>query len=160
MTTQEQKDLCIRLYTEGNHTIKDIVFMAGLRYAPDVYKILDEAGIPRKNNRKSTQTSSGRANDESREKFMRRLCRIYQGEEENPISHEEDAFKRYMWRNEKKVLENSRDPEIVKSSCLEDPRNWTEFFRSQIRAYIILWTDTKNGEKPNKWFSKYLQYKK
>ena len=172
MTTSEQKNLCIQLYLEGGHTIKEIVEQAGLKNVPELYQILDEAGIPRKR-KKAADTTEAATNDiaveekvmekitieESRLKFLSSMCRLYKNEPENPYDEKEDAFKSYMWRNEWKILQNAQEEKFIKSEGLDDPRNWSNYFNSRIKAYVNLWTDTSKGENPRQWISKYFNYK-
>lgn len=48
MITLEQQELCIKLYRDGRHTIKQILTETGIRSEQTVYRILDQAGIPRR----------------------------------------------------------------------------------------------------------------
>ena len=192
MITPDQKKICIKLYTEGDHTIQDIISQTGLRYATDVYRILDEAGIPRKNRKGTRQMtiSIGRKEENiiskyneknpsgliekaleeydanrrlltsQRETYLLSLCRLYHGEAENPIHKDEDAFKHYMWRNECKIIEISKHPEMISTHELEDPRNWTLFFRNHIRAYIELWVGSGDKKEYARWLDRYFNYKK
>ena len=52
MLSPEQKTLCIKLYTEDEISIKEILSKTGIRSEPTIYKILKEAGIEKKRNRK------------------------------------------------------------------------------------------------------------
>ena len=161
MITSEQKDLCIKLYLEGNHTIKDIIDQTGLKYAPTVYQVLDESGIPRKRKfatlEKSVQTISF---EESRMRFLSGLCRLYHNESENPFNEEEEPFNRYMWRNERKILENAMDSKFIEKYELDNPLNWQKFFETSIRSYIHLWTNPKNGETDKQWLGIYQNNRK
>lgn len=46
-----QKRECVRLYTDGAHSIKDIMRLTGIRSEQTVYRILDEARVPRQKKR-------------------------------------------------------------------------------------------------------------
>lgn len=48
---QKRKD-CVRLYREGILTIREIMLFTGIRSEQTIYRILDEAGIPRRPSRK------------------------------------------------------------------------------------------------------------
>ena len=48
MITLEQQVLCEKLYREGNHKIKEIMSITGIRSEQTIYRILDAAGIPRR----------------------------------------------------------------------------------------------------------------
>lgn len=48
MIREHQKRECIRLYREGILTIKEIMAETGIRSEQTIYRILDEAGIPRR----------------------------------------------------------------------------------------------------------------
>ena len=48
MIREYQKRECIRLYREGILTIKEIMAETGIRSEQTIYRILDEAGIPRR----------------------------------------------------------------------------------------------------------------
>ena len=161
MITSEQKDLCIKLYLEGNHTINEILIKTGLKYAPEVYRILDDAGIERKRKittkEKSTETISI---ENSRMKFLSGLCRLYHNEPENPFNEEEEPFNRYMWRNEWKIMENARDIKFIEEYELDNPLNWQKFFETSIRSYIHLWTNPKNGETDRQWLGIYQNNRK
>lgn len=161
MNTSEQKELCIKLYLEGSHTIKDILERTGLKYAPSVYQILDEAGIPRKR-KSSVKVKPARTItiEDSRMRFLSGMCKLYNNEPENPYGENEDPFKRYMWRNEWKIMQDAQDPKFVEQHGLNDPRNWSNYFNNKIKAYIELWTNPKNREYPRQWYSKYCEFKK
>lgn len=45
--TDEQKRLCIQLYKEGAVSIKEILKQTGIGSEQSVYRIVDEAGLPR-----------------------------------------------------------------------------------------------------------------
>ena len=96
MNTSEQKDLYIQLYREGNHTIKNIIEETRLKYAPEVYQILDEAGIPRKRKYPSRKQSAPQEIDieSSRMKYLFVMCRLYDNEPENPYDEKEELFKK------------------------------------------------------------------
>ena len=161
MITSEQKDLCVKLYLEGSHTIKDIIEQTGLKYAPTVYQVLDEADIPRKRKfatlGKSVRTISI---EESRMRFLSGLCRLYNNEPANPYEEDTDPFKRYMWRNEWKILQDSSDSKFIQLHDLDDPRTWSSYFDKKIRAYLELWTNPKKGENSRYWRNVYLSFKK
>ena len=118
MITSEQKDLCIKLYLEDSHTIKDIIEQTNLKYAPEVYQILDEADIPRKRKYPSRKQSAPQEIDieSSRMKYLFGMCRIYDNEPENPYDEKEEPFKRYMWRNEWKILQNAKEEKNMVSA--------------------------------------------
>ena len=48
MIPLEQRELCEKLYKDGSHTIKKIMSITGIRSEQTIYRILDEAGIPRR----------------------------------------------------------------------------------------------------------------
>lgn len=48
MIRDYQKAKCIKLYKEGLLTIKKIMAETGIRSEQTIYRILDEAGIPRR----------------------------------------------------------------------------------------------------------------
>ena len=162
MITSEQKDLCIKLYLEGGHTIKEIIEETGLKYAPEVYQVLDEAGVPRKRkvakNEKVAQQPI--TLNDSRRRFLFGMCRVYNNEPKNPYDEETESFKRYMWRNEWKILQDAQDPEFVSKHDLDNPRIWSEYFNRKIKAYIQLWTNPQNGENPRQWNSIYFNFKR
>ena len=58
MITLEQQELCIKLYRDGQHTIKQILTETGIRSEQTVYRILDQAGIPRRPTRVSVMKVS------------------------------------------------------------------------------------------------------
>ncbi len=43
----DQRTLCIKLYKQGNISIKEILKQTGIRSEQTVYRILDSEGIPR-----------------------------------------------------------------------------------------------------------------
>lgn len=47
MITEEQKKVCIQLYKEGAVSIKEILERTGIGSEQSVYRIVDEAGLPR-----------------------------------------------------------------------------------------------------------------
>ena len=47
MITEEQKRLCLQLYKEGSVSIKEILERTGIGSEQSVYRIVDEAGLPR-----------------------------------------------------------------------------------------------------------------
>ena len=47
MITEEQKRTCLQLYKEGNVSIKEILERTGIGSEQSVYRIVDEAGLPR-----------------------------------------------------------------------------------------------------------------
>lgn len=47
MITEEQKRTCLQLYKEGNVSIKEILKQTGIGSEQSVYRIVDEAGLPR-----------------------------------------------------------------------------------------------------------------
>lgn len=53
MISLEKIQECERLYKEGNHTIKQIMSITGIRSEQTVYRILDSANIPRRPSRKT-----------------------------------------------------------------------------------------------------------
>ena len=55
MITEEQKSLCVQLYTENNHSIKEIISKTGIRSEQTIYRILRGAGIAKKKTRKSAK---------------------------------------------------------------------------------------------------------
>lgn len=58
MITLEQQEKCVKLYQEGQHTIKQILAETGIRSEQTVYRILDQAGVPRRPARKSVMKIS------------------------------------------------------------------------------------------------------
>lgn len=58
MITLEQQEKCIKLYRDGQHTIKQILAETGIRSEQTVYRILDQAGIPRRPARMSVMKVS------------------------------------------------------------------------------------------------------
>lgn len=52
MISADKISECERLYREGNHTIKEIMEITGIRSEQTIYRILDAAGIPRRPNRR------------------------------------------------------------------------------------------------------------
>ena len=48
MIRQYQKDECIKLYQEGVLTINEIMSATGIRSGQTIYRVLDDAGIPRR----------------------------------------------------------------------------------------------------------------
>ena len=163
MTLSEQKSLCIELYTEGEHTIKEILDKTGLKYAVELYKVLDEAGIPRKNKRSSETTIEQEQKisiEDSRIRYLVGRCRLFKGEQENPYSEAEEPFKHYMWRNERKILENAQEEEFIERYNLNNPLSWGNYFDSAIQAYIKHWTNPENNETPRQWYSKYCEIKR
>lgn len=58
MIKVEQQILCERLYQEGNHTIKEIMSLTGIRSEQTIYRILDAANIPRRPSRQAVQKVS------------------------------------------------------------------------------------------------------
>ena len=170
MITSEHKNLCIQLYLEGGHTIKDIISETGLKNSSELYQILDEAGVPRKRKVAAKETAAEKIAieekvmekitiEESRMRFLSSMCRLYKNEPANPYDEKDDAFKTYMWRNEWKILQNAQEEKFIQSEGLDDPRTWSKYFNSRIKAYIDLWTDKSKGENPRQWLSKYYNYK-
>lgn len=47
MITEEQKGLCLQLYKEGSISIKEIMRRTGIGSEQSVYRIVDDAGLPR-----------------------------------------------------------------------------------------------------------------
>lgn len=45
MIRGEKKDLCVRLYKEGGHTIQEIMELAGIGSPATVYRVLAREGI-------------------------------------------------------------------------------------------------------------------
>lgn len=58
MIKVEQQILCEKLYIEGNHTIKEIMDITGIRSEQTIYRILDAAEIPRRPSRKAVHKIS------------------------------------------------------------------------------------------------------
>lgn len=55
--TEEQKKQCIRLYKSKRFSIKEILTKTGIGSEQTVYRILDEAGIPRQRKNSSHKAS-------------------------------------------------------------------------------------------------------
>ena len=48
MIEDYRREKCVQLYKEGALTIKEIMTQTGIRSEQTIYRILDEAGIPRR----------------------------------------------------------------------------------------------------------------
>lgn len=58
MITSKKQKLCIELYLAGEHTIKQIMSITGIRSEQTIYRILDAENIPRRPSRKSVNKIS------------------------------------------------------------------------------------------------------
>lgn len=58
MISVEQQLLCQKLYKEGNYKIKEIMDITGIRSEQTIYRILDNAGIPRRPTRGTVMKAS------------------------------------------------------------------------------------------------------
>lgn len=58
MISLEQQQMCERLYKEGNHKIKEIMSITGIRSEQTIYRILDAAGIPRRPTRSTVMKAT------------------------------------------------------------------------------------------------------
>lgn len=48
MIEDYRREKCVQLYKEGALTIKEIMAQTGIRSEQTIYRILDEAGVPRR----------------------------------------------------------------------------------------------------------------
>lgn len=48
MITEDKKRMCVHLYQEGTHTIKEIMALTGIRSEQTVYRFLDDFRVPRR----------------------------------------------------------------------------------------------------------------
>ena len=48
MIIEDKRKECIRLYNEGEYTVKEIMELTGIRSAQTLYRILDNAGVKRR----------------------------------------------------------------------------------------------------------------
>lgn len=57
MITEKQKSMCLQLYKEGNVSIKEILRQTGIGSEQSVYRIVDEAGLPRQRRNSARKAS-------------------------------------------------------------------------------------------------------
>lgn len=79
------------------------------------------------------------------------LCRVFHNEQDNPINKSTNEFAWYIWRIERKLINDLRTGVVFQ-------KDFEEYFKSEIKSAIDLYADAPYGGDPTPFYEKYFNF--
>lgn len=85
-------------------------------------------------------------------KYLLGLCKVYKGEEKNPINQSDDEFKWHIWRTEKAAIADAE------GKAFKDTDEADEHFKAWIRNACGDYASEWAGGDPTPYFNRYFGF--